>query len=103
MKSTSNQLLCPACNKTLSPAEVLAACSVSFVPQSWLLFECPFCKEQNHALVNNGTIALGEIDGAPGPCLMTTSAQSNLNLKVKSTDSAITCTLDSKSYRFKAK
>jgi hypothetical protein len=69
----SDRLSCPNCASTVTPGEALAAGSVSWPTQRWVLFTCPNCREPTHLLVRDGYIALGQLDGGPGPVWCATS------------------------------
>jgi hypothetical protein len=94
---------CRACGASLGAAQVLAACTVSWPNQKWLLFECPSCHGDAHVQVSNGRLAIGVLDGAPGPCFLADQTVALAGLKVTANAGGITVVLDGKRTRVPAK
>src|SRR6186713_2075758 len=59
---------CDSCGTRYSVEQLLSACRTSWPNQQWLLFEFARCSATWHVEVADGRIAVGELDGAPGPC-----------------------------------
>jgi len=97
------RLKCPACATPHDPAAVLAACSVSWPHQKWLLFECPMCQKDAHVEVSNGTLAVGSLDGGPGPCFFPDQTLSVPGLKVTADGKGVTVLFKGKRTRVPAK
>jgi hypothetical protein len=87
---------CPACGHAYGPAQVLAACTVSWPNQRWLLFTCPGCGKAAHVEVSDGALAIGDIDGAPGPAFFPAQTVSVVGLGVVASGKGIAVTLDGK-------
>ena len=74
---------CPHCKKKITFEEIISNWNKSWIQQSWIGFSCQSCSEYCHALVENGKISIGIIDGAPGPCLFSTDSEEIPSLLVK--------------------
>jgi hypothetical protein len=101
--TTETGVKCPACGVSYSPAQILAGCTVSWPNQRWLLFECPRCKGDAHIEVSNGSLAIGGIDGAPGPCFMPDQTLALRGLRVTASEGVVTVVLKGKRTRVPAR
>lgn len=71
MKASSSRarvLPCLRCGQAYTVAELLALCEVSWPNQRWLGAVCKACNYRYHLEVSNGRVAVGDLDGGPGPC-----------------------------------
>jgi hypothetical protein len=84
---------CPHCTATHTPRQVLAACTVSWPNQRWLWFVCPACRKPSHVEVRDGTLAIGGLDGGPGPCFFPTENAAVDGLRVRAHPSGVRVTL----------
>lgn len=67
------RVTCPSCREASPLEDVLAACTRAFSEQRWLLTDCPRCGAAFHLRPARGTLAVGTIDGGPGPCFIESS------------------------------
>jgi hypothetical protein len=96
-------LTCPRCKTELQVEQVLDNCTESWPNQRWVAFSCPTCKKESHAQLQDGAIALGILDGAPGPSFSPESEMKLPGLKVASSGRGIACRLGERNYNFRAK
>ena len=85
-------LQCDKCDSSLTVETVLENCSGSWPEQRWLAFVCPSCNLSMKAHVNSGRMAIGDIDGAPGPSFVESSSIDSQKLKVQKTARGLKCT-----------
>ena len=78
----SARLSCPSCRTALTPREALVAGSVSWPTHRWVHFTCPTCGESAHLTVREGYLALGQIEGGPGPVWCATAEVHDPALRV---------------------
>jgi predicted RNA-binding Zn-ribbon protein involved in translation (DUF1610 family) len=98
----ATRVQCPACGAACDAASVLAACTVSWPNQRWLLFECPVCGRDAHVEVSNGRLAIGSLDGAPGPCFFPTQTLALRGLQVTADAGGVTVVFKGKRRRVPA-
>jgi hypothetical protein len=96
-------LRCPSCGASYDPAGVLDACKVSWPNQRWLLFECPGCQNDAHVEVSDGSLAIGSLDGAPGPCFFPTQTLALRGLRVTANAGGVTVVFKGNRTRVPAK
>ena len=84
-------------------ADVFDHCSVSWPPQRWLAFHCPGCREDWKVALSAGTVSIGDIDGAPGPCFIPSDSVAAPDLQVAVTSSGITVKHAGRRWRFPAR
>jgi hypothetical protein len=94
---------CPRCDASYDPSQLLAGCTVSWPNQKWLLFRCPGCKADAHVEVANGRLAIGELDGGPGPCFFPRQTLTLPGLKVAATAGGVSVVFKGKRTRVPAK
>ncbi len=97
------ELHCGACGEGYSVARVLATAEVSWPNQGWLYFTCAKCAASWHVEVSKGRIAIGELDGAPGPCFFAREKVSVPGLIVQVSERGISVRLDGKTTFVRAK
>jgi len=98
------QLRCPRCRAAHSVVTVLDHCTISWPNQRWLLFECPACgNEDSHVEVEDGRLASGVLDGAPGPAFMPQDSVAVPGLRYSVRAGGITVLLGNRVWRVKAK
>ncbi len=73
---------CNQCNTKFNIEEIIDNCNVSWPAKSWTQFQCPKCNCMKHLELQNGSIKVGYVDGAPGPCFITEERFQNSNLKI---------------------
>lgn len=77
VKSTSQKakppLRCPHCKTGLTITQVLDASELCWPNKDWIGYDCPKCKVFSHAKLSETALALGELDGFPGPALIVSS------------------------------
>lgn len=103
VKAASARVPCRACRASFTPAQVFAACTVSWPNQRWLLFECPACQTGAHVEVTDGRLAIGSLDGGPGPCFFPDRTLALPGLKVTADTGGVTVVFKRKRTRVPAK
>ena len=61
---------CHNCNAEVTIKKFINSCKYSYKAQKWFWYETPCCNEMYMAEVKNQFLKIGNIDGAPGPCLI---------------------------------
>ena len=89
---------CPHCSRPLTMAEVFDNCVRSWPHQSWLQFRCPDCAKCSHIHAVDCRIAIGSLDGFPGPCFIAHSHIGNFELRVSSAANGINLVVEDQSW-----
>jgi hypothetical protein len=83
------KIKCPQCGLAMTPAQVILNSFASFPNRSWLLFRCPSCTATSHVHVGNGRLAIGDLDGVPGPTFLPVQSVAADQLTDKSSSDGI--------------
>lgn len=103
MNEDESGLRCPNCKKKIAIGQILESCSVAWPNQKWIWYDCKKCKYGCHVEVRENELAIGDIDGAPGPCFMETDKSMVTGMKTKVTSASIIIRFAGKKYQFPAK
>lgn len=101
--ATESTLECPHCKAAVGVGSWIDAAKMSWPNQGWAYADCSACGRGSHLELGDGSLAIGDVDGGPGPCFFESSRVSVPGLKVASQSRAITCTLDGKTTNIAAK
>ena len=99
----ANGLICDGCKAELTALQVLENGKWAFLEQHWIGFDCPQCSHYWLAEVSANSLAVGDIDGGPGPCFMEGSKVVVPGLSMKCSGDHLSCELDGKKFSFKAR
>lgn len=94
---------CPACGAELKFTELLDHCGASWPEQRLLYFKCPRCLETRHVKVRDDRVAVGYLDGAPGPRFVTQKEIVHPGLTVSVKDAGIEVATDDRVWYIAAK
>jgi hypothetical protein len=100
---TTGGLTCYGCKAELSVVQVLESGKFAFLEQGWIGFDCPRCTHYWIAEVSTNTLAIGDIDGGPGPCFMENSKVEAPGLTVNRSGNRLSCDFGGKKFSFKAR
>lgn len=96
-------LPCLGCGGRWGVASVLDGCHVSWPAQLWLWFECPNCGHGSHVALSESRVAVGELDGAPGPCFYPTATAEAAGLQAVGNASGVVVTYARREWRVPTK
>ena len=99
LQSTS----CAGCGTQLKITELLDHCDASWPEQHLLYFTCPHCRQMRHLKVRDDYVAIGYLDGAPGPRFVTQSEMVLPSLIVSTEEDAVELTLGDQTWFIRAK
>lgn len=99
LQSTS----CTGCGTQLKITELLDHCEASWPEQHLLYFTCPHCRQMRHLKVRDDYVAIGYLDGAPGPRFVTHSEMVLPSLIVSTEEDAVELTLGDQTWFIRAK
>lgn len=97
------QLRCPKCSTTYGITVVFDHCDVSWPNQQWLGFTCPTCDQFSHVEIAGERVAIGDIDGAPGPAFFPDDAVDVPGLAVEKKFRGLALTLGARRWQVKGK
>jgi len=75
-----DKLTCPHCRTLWSISQILNYSDVSWPQQSWVYFHCPTCLKGSHVELSGSTISIGDLDGGPGPCFLSSDSTQSAEL-----------------------
>lgn len=78
----AERLSCPVCGKNYSAAQIFDNCTVAWVGRDWIYFDCPACKDGAYIELGIDSVAIGELDGFPGPNFFAVSSIKVPNLLI---------------------
>lgn len=94
---------CTECNSEFSAQEILENSKTCWPNQGWIYFKCPTCKQYSHVQLKNGHLAIGKLDGAPGPCFCPSGEMEVPDLKVGKKFGGLSCEHGGKTYQFRGR
>ncbi len=99
----SQSTSCTGCGTRLKITDLLDHCEASWPEHHLLYFTCPHCRKTRHLKVRDHHIAIGYLDGAPGPRFVTQSEMVLPSLMVSRDQDAMELTLGDHAWVIHAK